>query len=323
MSDLNGNLVGQHDVDSLGGMLRLLHALRTVTISIKADLGPVAVALSELPALEDVVITCPNIFIPILSVSVNNRFPLVRRLELKASASTEGIPALLDCMVDGSSLTEFVLGDTEHGCWTGDVGEIMKSLGRHEALCTVIINADHQLASITAQLLDPIGRCSSLKVLKLYVDGPLVMMDRELEAFLPSLPKLQSIRLDEDPWAPATLTIKSLVTVTTLCASIKDVGFSVLDTSGLTLQQPSFQPSSTLHKVYLGRSMIDDAQAMALFLDRLSDVDALVVDSFWHWEDDEFESERGKLWAAVAQWIPALKRAREYERKRARASNRV
>ncbi|KAG8843029.1 hypothetical protein FRB96_004472 [Tulasnella sp. 330] len=304
----------QQDVEALAEMLRLLHGLRTADVRMEdIDLGPVLVALSELPVLEVVVMTCLSILVPTMPMSLNKPFPFIRRLELKAQQLISGTSALLNCMADdtASGLTDIVLGDVRDGCRLGVVEEVTWSLGRHQDLCSIVINADCDPSSITGTLLGPISRCHGLEILKVYVDGSLAITDEELESVLSGLSKLREIALWGNAEAPTTfttLTVHSFGVVATLCPSIEEIYFSLPELSGRILQH-SFQPSSTLHTISVGISAIEDARSMAIFLERLSDVETLCIKSSW-----DVGTEQDDLWNEVAALVPALKRAKKQER---------
>lgn len=306
-------------VEPIVGLLRLLSGLRTVNLSLEVDLGLMIPALSELPALLEVELACPNFSIPATPALSNRSFPLIKRLHLGAWGGTSGIPALLDRMAERSSLKSFALGDSNSGCWSKEVGRVVESLRRHEGLRELTINLDVDPISITAQLLRLLGRCSSLEVFELYSEGSLAMTDGELKSSLRNLPKLRKLTLSGsgDIPEPAALSLRSLGITTACCPSMAEIDFSYLDVSGY-IAQHSFHASSTLRTVYVGRTRIIDAHSVALFLATLSDADTLSVTSDWG-----MDTKQGKLWEAVAQWIPILMRAREYERQRWQVSDHV
>ncbi|KAG8881889.1 hypothetical protein FRB97_008936 [Tulasnella sp. 331] len=104
---------GKADAEPLAEMLRLLLGLRRAIVVMRADLGPVLVALYELPKIEEIEIICHTVSIPAIPASLDKSSPSVRRLKLEARESMSGIPALLDHTMDSSSLSKIVLGESQ------------------------------------------------------------------------------------------------------------------------------------------------------------------------------------------------------------------
>ncbi|KAG8848958.1 hypothetical protein FRB96_000979 [Tulasnella sp. 330] len=314
---------GKADAEPLAEMLRLLLGLRRAIVVMRADLGPVLVALYELPKIEEIEIICHTVSIPAIPASLDKSSPSVRRLKLEARESMSGIPALLDHTMDSSSLSKIVLGESRKGCRLGDLRGVMESLGRHRGLCSIILNADRNPSSITGDVLNPICRCNCLEILKVYVDGSLAITDGELRSLVSGLTKLREIALWGNMERPvpltnlASLTINSLGIVTKSCPSITQIYFSPLDASGHNLRHPS-QPSRTLHTIHVGRSTIRDVHAVATFLESLSDMEILTVFSGW-----DHSTEQDVLWKEAEALVLTLKRRRAQEGQMVQPQNRT
>lgn len=288
--------------------LRLLSGLRTADINLgNMDLGPFVLALSELPDVTQVKLSRSSISIPAIPMSVNGLFPSIKCLKLYAQVSTSGVAALLNCITDNSDLTTFLLATGTGGFGPGGLGEVIKSLGRHRDLHSVMLLANYEPICITARLMAPICHCNSLEFLRVNVKGKFAMTDGELESMLQNLPKLLMLDLIGYLYALPTLSIKSLGIVTTSCPLIREVRFSTLDTSPQHTQN-SFQLSHTLQSIYVGGSSIKNAHGVALFLHRLSDAPDLDITS------SAREVTEKRLWSEVSTLVRKMNGERAQER---------
>ncbi|KAG8987523.1 hypothetical protein FRB93_004479 [Tulasnella sp. JGI-2019a] len=281
--------------------LQLLRHLRKVRISTFKVPGPdfesLVIALSELPELQEIEISCDGDCIGIWSSRGYQPLQSLQRLELEAQGTLAGAVSLLDCMAEVSSLTDVMLGDPFGGC-TIDMNRVLKSMGGHRKLQQIEINADKALSALTSQVLRQISCCSLLESLEVNVGGPIELTDVGLGSCISSLTKLRFLTLKAGTRVAPTLTINVLGIVTTSCPAIEGIQFSRLEMSAPDLQ-PVFQASKTLRTLHVGNSELFDPKAVALFLDKLSNVETFRV-----------SSQPRELWSEVQKWALRLREAR-------------
>ncbi|KAG8876386.1 hypothetical protein FRB97_004255 [Tulasnella sp. 331] len=307
-------------VCGLAGMLRRLQKLRIATLHISnviPDAASILTPLSELQELEEIQITCHELSIAAGSLPTERPFPALRKLVLCAGLIS-GVSLVLKRMVEYSRLNCLVIGDGAEETDV-DVGEALQSLQGHRNLRSVSVAGPRNPTYLSYPLLEPISGLSDLKNLTVYVSGPCEMTDEELQMLASAFPQLRTLHLrHRDTESPPTLTINILPRIIHSCPFIRSIEISHIDALSPVVEM-IFPASSTLRLLSVGKARIQDAQAVALFIDRLSDRDTFKVQSEYWLEETKEAQRREKLWEEVELLIPALQKARHYERARIQA----
>ncbi|KAG8879145.1 hypothetical protein FRB97_001925 [Tulasnella sp. 331] len=303
-----GDALSQSTLEGLLFLVQRLQNLQEIAIyaSEVEDIRPLITVLSELPVLKQVEIRHPGQLLDAWTPPSRQVAPLpsLSDLRLAGGPVMAGVPVLLRSMAatQPSHLTHFTMGG--YGGCISDVEGVLESLGAYRGLRSIVINAGFRPQA-------PIGACSNLEALEIHLRGPVEVSDEEIERLLSGLPKLETLALRGGGPVPPILTIKVLLIIVAACPFMKKIDLSGVDASRDVIPpQYPFKAGANLVSIAVGVSRIQDAKAVAVFLERLSGGDIVKIVTAYR----DTSNEQKTLWDAVAEWMPVLRQAREYGR---------
>ncbi|KAG8853990.1 hypothetical protein FRB96_007853 [Tulasnella sp. 330] len=306
-----GDALSQSTLEGLLFLVQRLQNLQEIAIyaSEVEDIRPLITVLSELPVLKQVEIWHPGQLLDAWTLPSREVAPLpsLSDLRLAGGPVMAGVPVLLRSMAAAqpSHLTHFTVGGYER-C-ISDVEGVLESLGAYRGLRSIVINAGFRpqgavVSAVSAHRLETLG---------IHLRGPVEVSDEEIERLLSGLPKLETLALRGGGPVPPILTIKVLLIIVAACPFMKKIDLSGVDASRDVIPpQYPFKAGANLISIAVGVSRIQDAKAVAVFLERLSGGDIVKIVTAYR----DTSNEQKTLWDAVAEWMPVLREARGYGR---------
>ncbi|CAA7266668.1 unnamed protein product [Cyclocybe aegerita] len=189
--------------------------------------------------------------------------------------------------------------------------------------------------TISIDTLKPVLKLPNLTSLEIIHQHPLALKQEDIEVLAAAWPALETLMLNNEPvhLTSSHLSLDALLPFAKHCTKLHHLGLFLDATSVASPISPSLSltltPFTSLKKLSMGVSIIDDDRAVALFLSHLLP-EGCTVDCGITWEETEdvqdgiveTVSRRCEAWTKVAKFLPVLVGLRMEERERTRAMER-
>ncbi|KAH9474987.1 hypothetical protein JR316_0012086 [Psilocybe cubensis] len=204
-------------------------------------------------------------------------------------------------------------------------------------------DTSHPDHAITVNTLKPLFKLPNLTSLELVHQFPLALNSEDIRLFAVSWPSIRSLMLNTEPahLTKSNLTLHDLLPFAQHCTKLRHLGLFI-DSRLPTSEQPSTPSSSStssavpnstpavqfksLERLSMGVSLIDDENAVTLFLSQILPLNCQ-IDSGITWDEtlpvhpgiSSVVQDRCMLWLKVSELLPVLTKLRAEERARTRA----
>lgn len=242
----------------------------------------------------------------------------LRSFSFACDTSAPALMALLETLGNNPRLTKLSLGDSA-SYMKLPLRKLWEKIGMQSSLETLylFLEDDEMMEeySLGAAALTAIRHCSAPQTLSLHTTGRVRMSDMEIESLVKHFPRLRSFDLLDFGLQTTPLnTLKAIAIIAAVCSDIRSIGLCVDATAVPPLELNHLQTPASLRSLKVLSSPIKDAHAVALFIDELFP-ETKVSAGGW----GSLSAGVG-LWREVSAWLPTLRKARLYERKRLTAT---
>ncbi|KAG8871709.1 hypothetical protein FRB97_008378 [Tulasnella sp. 331] len=295
--------IGKDSIAIAAQTIGKLHHLRTVYLRSNVDdVTAIVSKIAELPALESLSLDClvgfPSSWLP----SPTPPFPQLKKLCVERPSNPGTTAFLHSLATTGSRLMELELGQ-EYYSQIKDPKEMMRLVGEHIGLESLVMYNKYNRAGIFFDTLRPILQCHSLTKMKLDMGGNMRLTDDDIETLASGLPKLEHIALLSRGFSPSSLlTLRALSIAVARWPYLETLSIIVDARNSVPREQHVHNtPHQHLAQLTVGNSPIsDDANDVTSFIGGLSEVEGFRI------QYDPF-GRSGELWGAVSAALPAMR----------------
>ncbi|KAG8867668.1 hypothetical protein FRB97_000218 [Tulasnella sp. 331] len=278
------------------GRLQALQRLKLLITSYKDDISPLLVALAVHPSLQSLHIVGDYNCRWSSATRIEDAFHGLRELILPDGEDRHA--PLLEFIGHPSQIRIIDLGS--NACGVVDPWETLCALGSHTLLETLLFTGTESPRPLPSDVLRPIQACSSLRILSITVQQPILVTDADIGSLASHLPQLRHLTFVAPHNFRPILTLLAYAGIATSCPNIESINLEVDASRGA--EYAIAHPCRYLGFVHVRQSYIQEAESVALFFSQLSSMEGFKIKHYYF-----DESMQIKYWEDVKYILPFLR----------------